>query len=222
MSEASAAIFQMFGEANAVAAAAAIAANGGARALRQPSDYVRSRLGNQVPVAMRSAGPADNPAVIRNSAEFLQRHRNANIRMCFTASKPAHREGANKVFHVRTVNDTGREGSCSANMHVGEPEPIVEEPSLYQDVPRGLAPSALAAMPRIAFTASMDAAQCPICFCDLEVGDNVVITECAHKIHADGCATQWFDQSVQCPQCRNNCGPSINAARSVQNARRTR
>lgn len=233
-SSASAAIFQMFGEANANAALARQVAmgdgqvlSGGRQVLRPPPNIVNYARNNNVESAaarpMRSMGPAENPAIIRNSAEFLQRHRNANIRTCFNATKPAQREGANKVFYVRTVNDTGREGSCSASMHVGEPEPIVEEPSPYQDVPRGLAPSALAAMPHIAFTASMDETQCPICFCDIEIGENIVITQCTHKIHADGCASQWFNQSTLCPQCRNDCGPSVNAPGGLaQNNRRNR
>jgi hypothetical protein len=166
-------------------------------------------------IPVRSAGPVENPAVIRNIAGYLQRHRNATVRSCYAPAKAPYREAANKVFTVRTVNDSGTERFCVANMHVGD-EPVVAA-QIYHDVPRGLAPSELRALPRSTFTASMDAEECIVCFADFEVGENITISQCGHRAHSEPCASQWFAQSTLCPTCREPCGRSVNEVASNRN-----
>lgn len=165
------------------------------------------------PIPVQSAGPAENLAIIRNTAEYLQRHRNATIRSCYHPTKKPLIERSTKTLYVRTVKDSGREGTTSVVMNIAC-DPIAPEPSMFQDVPRSLAPSQLRLLPIGVFSASMAAEECVVCFSDYEVGDNIIITPCGHRVHT-ACATQWFEQSTSCPTCREPCGLSQHSLQST-------
>ena len=46
---------------------------------------------------------------------------------------------------------------------------------------------------------------CPICICDFEAGDNVVVLrKCSHYFHKE-CLRDWLLRSnLTCPLCRND------------------
>jgi hypothetical protein len=172
---------------------------------------IENRFMNSIfpPAPVRSAEPLNNPAIISNLGGFLQRHRNENIRKCWKAAPPMRRDGLNKIFTVRKVNNTGRESFCTATLATDDAE--LNIPEVQRDVPRGLAASALASFTRETLQEGAVSSECSICMCDIEVGEKYVITpRCSHKIHDSPCASQWFTQSTQCPSCRENCGPSVN------------
>jgi hypothetical protein len=178
--------------------------------LEQIAELIGARQGFQLPsqpVSSRSVGPLENPAVVRNLTNFLQKHRHHNISRIYKPCPDPEMVPEGRKVYSRTVLPNGQE--VLASSVIMAPASIPSQPSQFQDVPLGLDPSALRQMTRCKFTNSMTKECCSICHSEFEVGDDILITRCPHRIHED-CGTEWFSRSFKCPQCSSDVGPSVN------------
>ncbi|KAK3152628.1 hypothetical protein QOZ80_2BG0161500 [Eleusine coracana subsp. coracana] len=81
----------------------------------------------------------------------------------------------------------------------------------------GLAPSALAALPRLAYRRGVAAgwAQCVICLAVVRDGETVrLLPACGHLFHVS-CIDAWLYSHATCPLCRCDVGEAAAAAEKV-------
>ncbi|GJM90750.1 hypothetical protein PR202_ga07059 [Eleusine coracana subsp. coracana] len=81
----------------------------------------------------------------------------------------------------------------------------------------GLAPSALAALPRLAYRRGVAGgwAQCAICLAVVRDGETVrLLPACGHLFHVS-CIDAWLHSHATCPLCRRDVGEAAAAAEKV-------
>jgi hypothetical protein len=159
--------------------------------------------------------PHVSQSAITNPRNFLERHRNATVRSCYAPVDAPIDVGADRVYRIRQVRDSGIETIATStrrgvNQQNNAPQPVSNSNILNSVVPRHLAPSVYREFPRATFEASAGSVACCSCLLDFDEGDIVVTTPCMHRLHED-CGDGWFlSESHTCPQCRASCGITVN------------
>jgi hypothetical protein len=171
-----------------------------------------SALGVVPPAVQPHVSP--QTSTITNPSNFLERHRNATVRSCYAPVDAPVDAGADRIYRIRQVRDSGIETIATSTRRgvnpQSAPQPVVNGGILNSVVPRHLAPSVYRAFPRATFEASAGSVACCSCLLDFDEGDIVVTTPCMHRLHED-CGDGWFlSESHTCPQCRASCGITVN------------
>jgi hypothetical protein len=80
---------------------------------------------------------------------------------------------------------------------------------------RGLAPSALASLPKLAYRRGAGWAQCAICLAVVRDGETVrLLPECGHLFHVN-CIDLWLNLHATCPLCRRDVADGEASAEKV-------
>jgi hypothetical protein len=157
-------------------------------------------------VPVNALGPVGNPNVIQNAETYALRHRNANLLMAYkpTPNRVVREDGV-MTMNIRQVGDNGLEYMSSVRVEG-------QRSAVMNDVPKPMSRETFDQMRKVVYSAEHSASTCAICQVDFDEGDDLVVTECNHSFHAE-CAEGWFlVKSIECPNCRAECGISIHEA----------
>jgi|Transcript_51501 hypothetical protein len=117
----------------------------------------------------------------------------------------------NAEFNLRAIED--------ADMLVrwGQVSQLSGYMSLANGLEGGLTPSEIASLPDLVATTADAGCECPICLCDVQVGDNVrQLQVCGHTFHRS-CLDLWLLRRADCPLCKRNVRTPSSRVRSNWN-----